>query len=401
MRLLYQYVNVLVASARLATSVGPLQVPNREPFHVVRSTRWPCLQFGAPCTPPASNAFAGALIMCNDTSADKDGKPCCTAQHYADPLDAACYTSPSAVRDALAVVPRGQRLIGTVDGESNMGGPTLAYTEWFDPLEGGFRGPWGDNATAFVSARWRRWMAEYKRVGGEVDVLHVDAEWRLWMISGGFAKQRSTATNQTGIWEAVPKDPRWPALRARLDVAGEPYGVNFSDISDMGSWELNSTMDLRAHVWDAVMFERTAEIVNASYFEPVRDSFPDVKCSNYGHTYTPAAEFWTYMGQGEGHPPFAGKGAHVGTHQAKSFYIPPKGFDQTCAVAAGPTSKMQDCWSWGTPFWERKLVTKPLDYAVLLWATTRVRGMVTANPRVPVSPWLEPKSSVACPGANV
>ena len=369
------------------------------PFHVVRSTRWPCLQFNMPCTPVGSNAFAGALIMCNDTAVDKDGLVCCSAQHYADPLDPLCYTSPAEVRDALAVVPTGQKLIGVVDGESDMGGPTLSYAQFWDPIDGGrFRGPWGDNMTAFVGARWRRWMAEYKKQGGQVDVLHVDAEWSLWYISRGFAAQRSHDDNQTGVWTPVAADPRWPALQARLNARGHGLGADFMDISDMDSWPLNSTADLRAHVWDSVMFERMAEIVNASYFEPIRESFPAVKCSNYGHTYTPPAELWTFMsGTSEGHPPFTGSGAHVGTHQAKSFYTPSQGFQTECAVEVGPSSRMGFCWSWGTPFWERKLVAEPLDYAVLLWSTTRIRGIVAANPQVPVTPWLEPKNSVTYP----
>ena len=384
---------VAVTAAATAAHAAPAA-----PFHVVRSTRWPCVQFGQRCVPPASNAFAGALIMCNNTATDKDGRACCSAQHYADPLDAACYSSPARIRDALAAAPKGQRLIGTIDGESDMGGPTLAYSQWFDPLAGGFRGPWGDNATAFVRARWRRWMAEFKKIGGVVDVLHVDAEWHGWHISHGFAQQRSTTTNKTGIWAAVAADPRWPALQARLDAAGEPFGCHFSDISDMGTWALNATGDLRAHVWDAVMYERTAEIVNASYFEPVRESFPKVKCSNYGHIHTPPPDLWTFMsGTSEGHPPFVGKGAHVGTHQAKSFYIPAQGFAEQCAVTVGPSSRMDWCWSYGTPFWERKMVATPLDFAVLLWATTRIRGMVVANPHVPVSPWLAPKDSVTYP----
>ena len=151
------------------------------PFHVARSTRWPCLQFGLPCAPVGSNAFAGALIMCNDTAVDKEGRPCCSASSYADPLDRLCYTTPTEVRDALSVVPSGNKLIGVVDGESDMGGPTLTYPEFWDPIDGGrYRGPWADNMTAFVSARWERWMAEYKKVGGSVDVLHVDAEWEGW-----------------------------------------------------------------------------------------------------------------------------------------------------------------------------------------------------------------------------
>eukprot|EP01046_Picozoa_sp_COSAG06_P047564 COSAG06_NODE_6945_length_2704_cov_1.492131_3_plen_602_part_00 len=386
----------LVQRCRVSHSGTPTTL-----VHSVRSTRWPCLQFGLPCGPVGSNAFAGALIMCNDTAVDRDGLECCSASHYADPLDAKCYTTPTEVRDALATTPAGQKLIGTLDGPSDMGGPTLSYPEFWDPLDGGFRGPWADNMTAFVSARWRRWMAEYKKVGGQVDVLHVDAEWRGWYISEGFAAQRSVQDNTTGVWAAVVADSRWPALQARLNAVGKGLGVDFADISDMASWPFNSTTDLRAHVWDGVMLERTAEVVNASYFEPIRESFPAVKCSNYMHTYTPPPDLWTFMtGSSEGHPPFAGRGAHVGTHQSKSFYAPSRAFGSECAVTVGPSSRMGYCWSWGTPFWERKLVVEPLDYAVLLWSTTRIRGMVVANPQVPVMPWLEPKASDIYPSGG-
>jgi hypothetical protein len=271
-------------SSSSSSSSDPEPAAATAPFHVARSTRWPCLQFGLPCSPVGSNTFAGALIMCNDTAVDRDGRACCSAQHYADPLDRLCYTTPTEVRDALSVVPEGNKLIGVVDGESDMGGPTLSYSEFWDPLDGGrYRGPWGDNMTAFVSGRWRRWMAEYKKVGGRVDVLHVDAEWSDWYISRGFAKQRSSDDNRTGVWAAVAADPRWPALQARLNAAGKSFAADFTDISDMATWPLNSTVDLRAHVWDSVMFERTAEIVNASYFEPIRVSFPDgTSCTLHG-----------------------------------------------------------------------------------------------------------------------
>jgi|EP01047_Picozoa_sp_COSAG01_P055838 hypothetical protein len=336
--------------------------------------------------------------MCNDTAVDSHGRPCCSASHYADPLDSRCYTTPDQVHDALKVVPQGHKLIGTVDGESDMGGPTLAFERCWDQLPGGYRGPWGDVATSMVSSRWRRWMAAYKAVGGQLDVIHVDAEWHGWYISRGFARQRSVETNQTGIWSAVASDSRWPALQTRLNDAGGAYGANFTDISDMASWPLNSTTDLRAHVWDSVMYARIAELVNVSYFEPVREHFPNVKCSNYGHIYNPPDALWTFMsGTSEGHPPFVGSGAHVGTHQAKSFYTPSAAIASECDVAVGPSSRMSFCWNWGTPFWERKLATKPLDYAVLVWSTTRIRGMAVASPTTPITPWLEPKASVTYP----
>jgi hypothetical protein len=104
-------------SSSSSSSSDPEPAAATAPFHVARSTRWPCLQFGLPCSPVGSNTFAGALIMCNDTAVDREGRACCSAQHYADPLDRLCYTTPTEVRDALSVVPEGNKLIGVVDGE--------------------------------------------------------------------------------------------------------------------------------------------------------------------------------------------------------------------------------------------------------------------------------------------
>jgi hypothetical protein len=310
------------------------------------------------------------------------------------------------VRDALAVVPKGQRLLGAIDGESDMGGPSLSYPQYWDALPGGFAGPWGDNVTATVSARWTKWLTEYKRIGGELDVMHVDAEWEGWFFGTSakenFAGQRSAVSNRTGVWSAIAADPRWPKLQARLNAAGKPYGQDFGDISGMGSWPLNSTTDLRAHVWDQVMYERTAEIVNASYFQPARQLFPDVKCSNYGHMYRPPDTHWPFMtGSNAAHPPFTGKGAHAGTHQAKAFYTPSTVMADSCTLEVSTHAMpMAFCWTRGTPFWAQRMVTSPLEFAVLLWSATLVRGMVVANPHVPVMPWLEPKDSIIYPAGG-
>ena len=152
-------VGPLLPALALATSVAAAVAPSARPFHVVRSTRWPCLQFGEQCTPPGSHAFAGALIMRNDTGVGADGSPCNSGTHHADPLDGNCFTSPVQVRDSLASVPVGQRLIGMIDGESDMGGATLSYPQFWDPLPGGFAGPWADKMTASVSSRWQKWLA--------------------------------------------------------------------------------------------------------------------------------------------------------------------------------------------------------------------------------------------------
>ena len=102
-------------------------------------------------------------------------------------------------------------------------------------------------------------------------------------------------------------------------------------------------------------------------------------------------------GSSEHHPPFAGRGAHVGTHQSKSIYPQSAGLSGGCAVELGKRTRMGECWLYGTPFWERKFVPSPLEFGVLLWAVTRARGMAVAAPRVPSMPWVAPKASALYP----
>jgi hypothetical protein len=314
-----------------------------------------------------SNAFAGALIMLNTSASSHGGLPCST---NTDPLDSNCFTTPEAVRDALQTIPPGHKLIGIIDGHSEMGGNDVRQSINWDRIGGGFFGPWAENSTKVNKQRWGRWAAALKAVGGEIDVIHVDAEWSGWFMNHhpSFAEQRSTITNETGVWKAVVADARWPALLAQLNLAGEEYNLDFSaaNLSDMPTWTADPT-DMRAHVWDSVMFQRYATLINQSYFEPIREVFPAVKGSNYAHSYTPPAPYWTYMtGSGEMAPPFAGAGAHVGTHQSKSFYFPEAQITQQCTVKAGPSSKMGWCWSFGTPFWERKLVRTVVQHHSLV-----------------------------------
>jgi hypothetical protein len=371
------------------------------PFHVARSTRWPCLQFGYSTCWSGSNTFAGALILRNCSATSHTGQPCC-GDASVDILDGNCHTSPEKVRDALSSVPRGQRLLGMLDGKSD---PALYanlrdQTEW-DPLPDGFFGPWAERAAHQSQQRWGAWLGAFAAAGGEVDVFHVDAEFSGWAVTGdaksSFAAQRSITTNATGVGAALLRDPRWPALRARLEAAGAPFGANFSNasVASMGGWAADAR-DMRAHVWNAVMYVRMAEALNASFTVPALAAFPGAALSSYSHSYRPPETHWTYMtGTSEHHPPFAGPGAHVGTHQSKSIY-PQGDLRPGCAVVPGIRSRMGECWTFGTPFWERKFVPYPVEFGALMWAVTRARGLAVAS-GVPAMPWIEPKASALYP----
>jgi hypothetical protein len=112
LHMLISSLSSLAISYSVGTSInGSGQRAPAAPFHVVRSTRWPCLQFGEACTRPGSNAFAGALIMRNASGTSRlDGLPCGSALRRPDPLDAGCYTTPAQVRAAAALVAVGDRV---------------------------------------------------------------------------------------------------------------------------------------------------------------------------------------------------------------------------------------------------------------------------------------------------
>ena len=137
-------------------------------FHVARSTRWPCIQYGYTSCMARSNTFGGALILCNSSAISAEGLPCrCSGTPpHSDPLDPNCFTSPEAVKYALASVPAGHKLIGVIDGHSDMGSETLHNPSSWDALSGGFYGPWGGNLTQIIAPRWSKWMNAFKKVGG-------------------------------------------------------------------------------------------------------------------------------------------------------------------------------------------------------------------------------------------
>ena len=297
------------------------------PFHVARSTRWPCLQFGYSTCWSGSNTFAGALILRNCSATSHTGQPCC-GDASVDILDGNCHTSPEKVRDALSSVPRGQRLLGMLDGKSD---PALYAnlrdpTEW-DPLPDGFFGPWAERAAHQSQQRWGAWLGAFAAAGGEVDVFHVDAEFSGWAVTGdaksSFAAQRSITTNATGVGAALLRDPRWPALRARLEAAGAPFGANFSNasVASMGGWAADAR-DMRAHVWNAVMYVRMAEALNASFTVPALAAFPGAALSSYSHSYRPRDALDVHDRHQRAPPALCGAGGARG-HPSKQVYLPP------------------------------------------------------------------------------
>ena len=181
-------------------------------------------------------------------------------------LDPRCYTTPAEAKAQLDAFPKGARALTL---ESGLGmyylvDPNSSTTRWPDhspryymdtlPGPAGVQGPWADSYVPEMVARFSAWFGELKRLGGEVDLVMSDFEMGYHTSSYNWAHQPTAdGSNPT---EALVVDPRWPALRARLNAAGAPYGVDFneSSVTAMADWTSQGTVwGYRMLVWNMVV----------------------------------------------------------------------------------------------------------------------------------------------------
>ena len=181
-------------------------------------------------------------------------------------LDPRCYTTPAEAKAQLNAFPKGARALTL---ESGLGmyylvDPNSSATRWPDhspryymdtlPGPAGVQGPWADSYVPEMVARFSAWFRELKRLGGEVDLVMSDFEMGYHTSSYNWAHQPTAdGSNPT---EALVVDPRWPALRARLNTAGAPYGVDFneSSVAAMADWTSQGTVwGYRMLVWNMVV----------------------------------------------------------------------------------------------------------------------------------------------------
>ena len=177
-------------------------------------------------------------------------------------------------------------------------------------------------------------------------------------------------------------DPRWPALRAQLEKAGKPYGVNFSAASmkTMASWHQK---DWRMTVWGQVVPTLyVADLLNASLFDPIRSLFPEVHFSNFAHWHhTDPSGITPSVPASRGPWPYSevavGNGAHVGTHQSRGFYGGCNSSQLFAQQTPGPEGR------------QTELAASAFN--ALLQEILTARDMRRAQPSVPIHPWLAPK----------
>jgi hypothetical protein len=282
-------------------------------FHSIVSARLPCVNNACrnstldghvcPCF-QLSNSFAGAEIEHWQIRGSGKNSPWplngtdpnhCNTTDY--PL--VCLTPPATIAKALKTMPQGQRTIAPIDLYApRIERGELIKTAVWDTDANGEIMPFADVWQRVVAQRMDGWFGGFKAEGGQVDVVMLDIESLIF----GFGHVFGKGQNNSAIFQPWQKDPRWPQLLAELNAKGAQYGVSFDNMSKAAdtaccnSGGCQPGCDTRPqfyYVWNAVMAERVAKMINQSIYEPVAKHFPDVEMSNFDQThYSSSPKFW-------------------------------------------------------------------------------------------------------------
>ena len=140
-----------------------------------------------------------------------------------------------------------------------------------------------------VSQVLHSWFGEYKAIGGELDMLAMDWESQGSVSLPAVALQQADNGTQMSAGSLIESDPRWPELQAQLNARGSEFDVSFPSLAGWESWaaDAQSTDSAKARlaayrtlVWNDVMIQRTATILNTSVFQPAQAHFSDIRSSN-------------------------------------------------------------------------------------------------------------------------
>ena len=228
------------------------------------------------------------VIGCVGVGWNTDHRHCSwNSSASAQPNNNSCITTSPA--EVLAELKNENRPVGLpiVFTLSEITDPSIPGHEPFaDHTLDGYYLPFLDSWVQGLTLRVTLWFAEYKRLGGTVDVLLLDFEACDYLNAGRMAGQ-SNSKNETEFGSAIVTLPQWPSLRAELEHMGEAHGAKFTDadMAQMKDWGRNQT-DFRQYVWNAVVVSlTTARALNSSIAEPMLALFPGARISNYAHKY--------------------------------------------------------------------------------------------------------------------
>ena len=237
--------------------------------------------------------------------------------------------------------------------------------------------PFADEWQRVVGKRMDAWFGAYKAAGGEVDVVLLDIESLIFGFGHVFAKGEDNA-KLFAPWQA---DPRWAGLLADLTALGSQYGVSFDNMTkaadtaccNSGMCEPGCDTTLNYYyVWNAVMSERVAKMINQTLYEPIAKHFPDVEMSNFDQShYDSSPAYWAGSLNSYVMPPI-GSGVHIGTHSSLGLY----GGDGN--RTANPLLTIS------TPTYSVSRTNSP--YGKLLFNTRQVRSSASVPTHAPAAP---------------
>ncbi len=189
---------------------------------------------------------------------------------------------------------------------------------------------WWDHGVAEVARLLDAFFSHYAAIGGRLDVAVLDFEAGLTLWALHRTARQRYGCGILHLLDAIARDPRIAAIQHEL---------GFRDLRPIAYWNTNDSY-LR---WDGLMRARVNDYVNRAYYAPLKRHYPAVKMSNYGDYYQ-ARHFQIPNRYGQAkHRHY--DGAHVGTHQARSFYgwleiVPALEFD-TLGVTESPFSALR------------------------------------------------------------
>ena len=247
------------------------------------------------------------------------GSPRCPSYNAsADPLGP-CFVTPEFTKAYLDRLPTGHRSI-SLEGQPTLYTVSIGaqeiprHLDCFDEIAPGVKGPWLDDWSRVVRARFEVWFGKFHAIGGGVDIVMLD-----WENNAPFFQWVA----QPGGAAALAADPRWPPLCAQLNALGSEYNVSFPAVpsqSEMESWG-QGKQGMRQWVWNEEINRLIARTINETIVLPLQKLYPKLIINNFSHKYrsNPAAVAWWPYQFGNSITPPAGTGTHVGTHQGGSF----------------------------------------------------------------------------------
>jgi hypothetical protein len=157
--------------------------------------------------------------------------------------------------------------IGYLDPVDAAGNPAQYYTIWMDQ--------WA----VAIKNKITTFFTQYKALGGQLDMLVMDIEsvgmdyFRLRTVDH---RVNPNSTPTQSVFQAIMADPRWPAVKDQLLKAG----LTETALSSIATWVVGGT---EAAIWNAVMQNRLANYLNTAIYQPIKQLYPTVPVSNYGH----------------------------------------------------------------------------------------------------------------------